>query len=280
MVTEIDRVSKTYLNGKAMPLEALREVSLKIGPQEFVCLVGPSGCGKSTLLAIVAGLLPPTKGTVLFRNRAGDRRPATGMVFQDLGLFPWRTVFGNVSYGLEELRIPKGERKEIVKRLLQKFGLEGFENRYPHELSGGMKQRLAIARALAPGPSLLLMDEPLSSLDAQMRQKMQMELARIYEGESRSFLYVTHDIAEAVFLGDRVAVMSERPGSIMDVVEVPLGRPRTEQMRKSRLFHSLVATIGDILAWQRGPEGSPMDQRPSRFAHDLEGNLSAEPIGA
>lgn len=246
MLTSIERISKTYQNGKTEPLEALVEIRLDIGPNEFVSMVGPSGCGKSTLLSIVAGLLEPSSGRVVFQD-APPGKPTTGMVFQELGLFPWRTVGGNVGYGLEELRVPKKERKSRIKELLTMVGLEGFENRFPHELSGGMRQRTALARALAPEPALLLMDEPLSSLDAQTRQEMQTELSRLYERGGRSFLYVTHDVGEAVFLGDRVVVLSARPGRMLEVLRVELPRPRGQALRGEASFSRLVSHVEALL---------------------------------
>ncbi len=246
MFTHIEKISKTYKNGKAEPLGALMDISLDIGPSEFLCMVGPSGCGKSTLLSIVAGLLEPSSGRVVFRDITPGK-PPTGLVFQELALFPWRTVEGNVGYGLEELGMPKRERLERVRQLLAMVGLEGFQDRYPHELSGGMRQRTALARALAPEPALLLMDEPLSSLDAQTRQEMQKELSRLYERGGRSFLYVTHDVGEAVFLGDRVVVLSPRPGRVMEVLEVNLPRPRDHELRREASFNLLVSHVEALL---------------------------------
>lgn len=246
MLTRIEQISKTYQNGKTEPLRALGEIRLDVGPNEFVCMVGPSGCGKSTLLSIVAGLLEPSSGRVAFEE-VPPGKPPTGMVFQDLGLFPWRTVGGNIGYGLEELRVPRKERKGRVQELLKMVGLEGFEDRFPYELSGGMRQRTALARALAPEPALLLMDEPLSSLDAQTRQDMQMELSRLYERGERSFLYVTHDVGEAVFLGDRVVVLSPRPGRVLEILKVGLPRPRSQALRREIPFNSLVSHVEALL---------------------------------
>jgi NitT/TauT family transport system ATP-binding protein len=246
LLTRIEEVSKTYQNGRTEPLRALAGVSLELGPHEFVCMVGPSGCGKSTLLSIVAGLLEPSSGAVVFEG-AEPGRPPTGMVFQDLGLFPWRTVERNVAYGLEELHIGRAGRRARVRELISMVGLEGFENRFPHELSGGMRQRAAMARALATDPALLLMDEPLSSLDAQTRQEMQMELCRLYEAGGRSFLYVTHDVEEAIFLGDRVVVLSPRPGRVVEIIRVGLPRPRSHALRTQITFNSLVGQVGRLL---------------------------------
>ncbi len=246
MLTRIEHISKTYTNGKTQPLQALLEISLEIGPNEFVCMVGPSGCGKSTILSIVAGLLEPSSGYVTFQD-APQGKPPTGLVFQDLALFPWRTVEGNVGYGLEELGVPPKERKRRIRDLVCMVGLEGFQDRFPHELSGGMRQRAALARALAPEPALLLMDEPLSSLDAQTRQEMQTELSRLFERGERSFLYVTHDVGEAVFLGDRVVVLSPRPGRVMEVLRVEIPRPRSQSLRREVAFNSLVSQVEALL---------------------------------
>lgn len=247
MRTKIEDLHKIYANGKSAPVEALRGVNLEIGPSEFVSVVGPSGCGKSTLLMIAAGLVKPTSGRVIFLQETEKKRPSAGIVFQELALFPWRTVAGNISYGLEEMGIPRRERRERVCRLLEMMGLRGFENSYPHQLSGGMKQRVAIARAVAIEPSLLLMDEPLSSLDAITRQQMQMEIARIYEAGVMSFLYVTHDISEAVILADRLVVMSKRPGRILRILPVELPRPRTQDLRKCKTFLEIVSAATDLL---------------------------------
>jgi NitT/TauT family transport system ATP-binding protein len=259
MKTKIEDLHKIYSNGRSGPVEALRGVNLEIGSSEFVSIVGPSGCGKSTLLMIVAGLVEATSGRVIFLNERQERRPSAGIVFQELALFPWRTVAGNVSYGLEELGLPKKERKERIRKLLQMTGLEGFEDSYPHQLSGGMKQRVAIARAMATEPRLLLMDEPLSSLDAITRQQMQMELSRIYESGSMSFLYVTHDISEAIFLADKLVVMSKRPGRVLGTFSVELPRPRTQEVRKLKSFLELVAGVTDLLEkeWEPPPLESP-----------------------
>jgi NitT/TauT family transport system ATP-binding protein len=246
VLTRIEQISKTYQNGKTEPLRALAEIRLDIGPNEFVCIVGPSGCGKSTLLSIVAGLLEPSSGRVAFEG-VHPSKPPTGIVFQELGLFPWRTVGENVGYGLEELGVPKKERKGRIRELLSMVGLEGFENRFPHELSGGMRQRTALARALAPEPALLLMDEPLSSLDAQTRQDMQTELSRLHERGERSFLYVTHDVGEAVFLGDRVVLLSPRPGRVLEILQVELPRPRSQALRREIPFNSLVSHVEALL---------------------------------
>jgi NitT/TauT family transport system ATP-binding protein len=208
-----------------------------------VAVVGPSGCGKSTLLNIMAGLLSPSSGRVFFEGIKNQSQPQTAVVFQDLALFPWRTVFRNIVYGLEEQRLPKRDQAAIAEKFVRLVGLQGFENNYPHQLSGGMKQRVSIARALAVDPLLLLMDEPFSALDAQTRLLMQYELSRIWEETHKSFLYITHNIEEAVFLADRVVVLSRRPGRILDQLRIDLPRPRPEHLMTEKHFGEYVDRI-------------------------------------
>jgi NitT/TauT family transport system ATP-binding protein len=239
----IDHVSKVYIDRQGEATEALRDIHFDIGENEFVVVVGPSGCGKSTLLNIIAGLLGSTSGQVIFEGIRTDSRPHTAVVFQDFALFPWRTVLRNVVYGPEELGLEKAEQLEIAKKYITMVGLQGFENKYPHQLSGGMKQRVSIARALANDPLLLLMDEPFSALDAQTRTLMQYELSRIWEETRKSFLYITHHIQEAVFLGDRVVVLSKRPGRILDIVQIDLPRPRGEHLIAEKKYLEYVDAI-------------------------------------
>jgi NitT/TauT family transport system ATP-binding protein len=220
----VQRVGKTFLTRGAKDgaeFVALHEVTLDVAAGEFVSLVGPSGCGKSTLLDLLAGLTPPSSGRLLL-----DDEPITGpgldrgIVFQQYALLPWRTALGNVEFGLEAKRLPRRERRELARYHLDVVGLTGFEGRYPHELSGGMKQRVAIARSLAYDPGVLLMDEPFAALDAQTRDLLQEEVLRIWQRTGKTILFVTHGIDEAVYLGQRVAVMSARPGRIKTVVDV------------------------------------------------------------
>ena len=236
MKAVIDNISKSFNNPDGTVFNALQSISLTISEGEFVAVVGRSGCGKSTLLNIVAGLLSATEGEVVFEDLASDDRPLTSVVFQDLALFPWRSVKKNITYGLEEQKVSSRMRDARATELIELVGLEGFEEHYPHQLSGGMKQRAAIARALAVNPELLLMDEPFSALDAQIRMDMQLELSRIYETTGQSFLYITHYIPEAVFLADRVVVMGGRPGRIQSIVSVDLPRPREEKVKVSPDF--------------------------------------------
>lgn len=229
-------------------IEALGGVNLDIKEREFLAITGPSGCGKSTFLEIVAGLIKPTSGRIyidgkLINGPDHDR----GIVFQGYALFPWRTVTGNVAYGLEEKGIPEQKREEICREYISLVGLSGFENHYPYQLSGGMKQRVAIARALAYNPDILLMDEPFAALDAQTREVLQGEVLRIWNETKKTVLFVTHNIEEAVFLADRVAVMSARPGVINCIVEVPLSRPRLEEHRISQEFMKIRQEVGRLV---------------------------------
>ena len=224
-------------------IHALDDVSLSVGPGEFVCLLGPSGCGKSSLLRIVAGLTKPTRGAVRI-ERAGDAdRPLTAMVFQDYALLPWRNVLANVLIGPENRGLPRAERERLGRDVLAKVGLSTFARAYPHQLSGGMKQRVSIARALANDPEVLLMDEPLAALDAQTRLLMQEELMRIWATTGKTVLYVTHSIEEAILLGDRVVLISARPGRVKATFDVELPRPRTLEMRTEPTFVRLEAAI-------------------------------------
>ncbi len=239
----IDHISKIYIDRRGERTEALRDIHFSIEENEFVVVVGPSGCGKSTLLNIVAGLLSSTSGQVIFEGARTDSKPHTAVVFQDFALFPWRTVLKNIVYGLEERGVKKEEQFQIAQRYIALVGLQGFENKYPHQLSGGMKQRVSIARALANDPLLLLMDEPFSALDAQTRTLMQYELSRIWEETHKSLLYITHNIQEAVFLGDRVVVLSRRPGTILEIIRIELPRPRGEHLTLEKKYLEYVDAI-------------------------------------
>ncbi|MBI2016078.1 MAG: ABC transporter ATP-binding protein [Candidatus Rokubacteria bacterium] len=247
MRVAVERVSKTYADRRGASVEALRDVSLTVDAEEFVALLGPSGCGKSTLLALVAGLLAPSAGAIYFEGDLPPGRAATAMVFQEFALFPWRTVQANVEFGLEEAGLPAAARAARARDLIQLTGLAGFEARYPHQLSGGMRQRVGIARALAVDPAVLLMDEPFSALDAQTRQLMQEELLQIWERTRTTILYVTHNIQEAVYLADRVVVLSRRPGSVLATVPVGLARPRAEAMLGAPAFIAAADRIWSLI---------------------------------
>jgi len=229
-VLAADEITVTYL-GQQGSLEALEGVSLQVGAGEFLCIVGPSGCGKSTLLRVLGGLVRPTSGSVCLAGEllTAPRRQI-GFVFQKANLMPWRTVLRNVTLPLEVRGLKAEEAGQQARELLQLVGLEGFENAYPHELSGGMEQRVAIARALIHDPAILLLDEPFGSLDALTRENMNLELLRIWQAKRKTVVMVTHSIQEALFLADRILVMSSRPGRIEATVAVPLPRPRRLEM--------------------------------------------------
>ncbi len=223
----VDGVSKHYSSAQE-PVRALEDVSFAVDPGEFVCIVGPSGCGKTTLFRIIAGLESATDGTASLDGEPVDGPgPELGVVFQEYLLFPWRTVAGNVGFGLEKQDLTATARDERVRRLLSLVGLEGFGDSYPKELSGGMKQRVAIARALAVDPELLLMDEPFGAVDAQTREMLQDELLEVWHETGKTILFVTHDVEEAITLADRIVVMDSEPGRVREVVDVDLERPRS-----------------------------------------------------
>ena len=205
---------------------ALADVSLAVAVNEFVCIVGPSGCGKSTLLRIIAGLETPTTGQVRFEGEHAGHRIRGGLVVQEHGTFPWMSVVDNVAFGLKLEGVPQRERRARAAAFLERVGLSAFANHYPHELSVGMRQRVGIGRAIVVDAPLLLMDEPFGALDAQTRRRMQGELLGIWASDRRTVVFVTHDIDEAVLLGDRVIVMSGRPGRILADIAVPFARPR------------------------------------------------------
>ena len=227
--------------GSLGAVEALRDVDLSVREGEFFSLIGPSGCGKSTLLGLAAGLRAPSAGTVLVRDLPMDRpRPETiAIVFQEYSLFPWRTVLGNIEVGLEFRGVPAGGRRERALRYLRMVGLEAFAEAIPRQLSGGMKQRVAIARALALETPVVLLDEPFGALDEQKRTVLGEEVSRLFATAGKTVLLVTHSLAEAVFLSDRIAVMSGRPGRIREVVEVAAPQPRTPEFMTSKVFHDL-----------------------------------------
>jgi NitT/TauT family transport system ATP-binding protein len=231
---EIDRVEKYYTksvhkSGDTERVHALRDVSLTVEHGEFVSLLGPSGCGKTTLLKALDGLVPIEGGQIRVNGEAisGPGRDRA-FVFQNFGLFPWRNVFGNVVFPLEAAGRPKAEREEIAKGYIEMVGLTKFIEHHPHELSGGMQQRVGIARALAVDPQILLMDEPFGALDAQTRELMQVELLGIWAQTGKTVVFVTHSVDEAIFLSQRIAVFTPHPGTIKELLTVPFGYPRTE----------------------------------------------------
>jgi NitT/TauT family transport system ATP-binding protein len=222
---QCSEISKTFIS-RSGEVIALQAVDFLVNEEEFVCIVGPSGCGKTTLLKIIAGLIQPTSGQIIYSEQPRNGQLHSAMVFQEQGLFPWMTVQDNVAFGLETQGAQRNERRRMARDFLTKVGLAAFVNNYPHELSGGMRQRVAILRAFLANPQILLMDEPFGALDSQTRLVMQEELLRIWRDHRKTVVYVTHDIEEAILLGDRVLVMSGRPGRIRQDIQIPLERPR------------------------------------------------------
>jgi NitT/TauT family transport system ATP-binding protein len=224
---EYENVGKQFLTTRGETIVAIKDFSLRVEAGEFICLLGKSGCGKTTVLRMTAGLDPSTSGSITLNGkRISDPNPKVGVVFQEDRLFPWRTIQKNVEFGLELAGLKRQGRREKALHYLDLVGLSGFANAHPHELSGGMKQRAAIARALVNEPEILLMDEPFGALDAQTRMQMQEELMRICAKEQRTVVFVTHGVDEAVFLADRVVVLTPSPGRIEEIVKVDVPRPR------------------------------------------------------
>jgi len=238
-------VTRTFPGqGRTGPTLALQPTDVTVAPGEFVAILGPSGCGKSTLLRIVAGLDRPTGGSVTLNGRpVTGPGPDRGMVFQSYTLFPWLTVEQNIRFGLRERGLPEAQQREIAARFIARTGLRGFENHWPRQLSGGMQQRTALARALANDPEILLLDEPFGALDHQTRELMQELLLEIWEADRKTVLFVTHDIDEAVFLANRVLVMSARPGRIKAELPIPLPYPREWTVKTTPEFGRLKAQL-------------------------------------
>lgn len=237
---EIQNISKVFKTGTGRSVQythALDKINFNMDQGEFYCIVGPSGCGKSTLLRIVDGLIKPNGGQVTIDGRP-VKEPGfdRGMVFQQFNLLPWRTAVGNVEFGLEMRGVGKSERRQRAQKYVEMVGLHGFEKHYPAQLSGGMQQRVGLARALAIEPEILLMDEPFGALDAQTREVMQNELLRIWSVDRRTAMFVTHDIDEALYLADKIVVMSNRPGAVKEIIDVPFERPRDELLRSTPEF--------------------------------------------
>lgn len=234
---ELRNVRKVFSSNGKPDFVAIDDITISAPEGEFLVLVGPSGSGKSTLLDLVGGLTTPTSGEILL-----DGRPITGpgldrgVVFQQYALLPWRTARGNVEFGLEAKGIARQQRRAIAEEYLALVGLAGFGEHYPHELSGGMKQRVAIARSLAYDPEVLLMDEPFAALDAQTRESLQDELLRIWKATGKTILFITHGIDEAIYLGNRVAVLSERPGRIKEILPISIDRDADDDLRSSEQF--------------------------------------------
>jgi NitT/TauT family transport system ATP-binding protein len=244
----VERLTKRYWRD-SRELLALSDICLSVEDGEFMAIVGPSGCGKTTLLNIIAGLLPYEQGSV---SIDGQRVEGPGIdravVFQNSSLLPWRTVLGNVRYGMElQKRFDKSTMQQRCEHFIRLVGLSGFERHYPSELSGGMQQRVNLARALAADPKVLLMDEPFAALDAQTREFMQAELLKIWSQAQKTVLFITHQINEAIYLADRVVVMSARPGAVKDVFRIPFGRPRTLSLKRDPRFLEIEDAIWQLV---------------------------------
>ncbi|MBV7576200.1 ABC transporter ATP-binding protein [Pseudomonas sp. PDM32] len=245
---QVDKVSLRYQKPDGGTFTALEEVSFEVPDQQFAVLVGPSGCGKSSLLYLTAGLAEPTSGEIYVGGQQVEGPGADrGMVFQSYTLFPWLTVRQNVEFGLKRRGMPAAQRKDIVDYYVNEVGLSGFADNYAKQLSGGMMQRVAIARALANDPQILLMDEPFGALDSQTRLQMQQLLLRVWGNSKKTVLFVTHDIDEAILLGDRVYVMGARPGRIKQILDVPIERPRNLDMVMERSFIEMKREIFGLL---------------------------------
>jgi NitT/TauT family transport system ATP-binding protein len=241
----VDGVVKSFRSKRAN-VHALGPIDLQVGRGEFVCIVGPSGCGKSTLLRIIAGLTPPSEGSVRLSVASDAVRPSA-IVFQDYGIFPWKSVLDNVALALQMQGVGRREARPRARELCDRFGLAQFVDAYPKQLSGGMRQRVSIARALAAEPEVLLMDEPFAALDVQLRSLMQEELLRVWEADGRTVVFVTHSLEEAILLGDRVIVMSRRPGRVLADVRVPLERPRPTDVSAHAEYWELRNELWELL---------------------------------
>lgn len=247
-VLTAESITKVYHVDGAPDVLAVHDLTLEIAEGEFVCIIGASGCGKSTLLNMFAGFSRPTSGRILLRGEPiTGIEPRCGMVFQSYALFPWKTVRGNVEFGLKMKGVPAAQRRETAEYFIELVKLTGFADRYPTELSGGMQQRVTLARILAADPEVLLMDEPFAALDAQTRDLLQSELLRIWEQINTTVVFVTHAIDEAIYLADRVVVMTARPGLVKEIVEIDLPRPRELDLRNSPEFNHYRQQVWEAL---------------------------------
>ena len=273
----IDRLSKRYwFEREARDIPALVDLSLSLQDGEFVAVVGPSGCGKTSLMNIVAGLLPYDEGSVSIDGKKVDGPGVDrAVVFQHSSLLPWRTIAGNVRYGMEmQRRFDAATMKDRTDRFIKLVGLNGFENHYPSELSGGMQQRVNLARALAADPVVLLMDEPFAALDAQTREFMQAELLKIWAKAQKTVLFITHQINEAVYLADRVIVMSARPGRVKGVFPVPFSRPRGLELKRDPKFLELEDAIWKLIEEEAGNLGIAADEDNEKPLTPFVGGVS------
>jgi NitT/TauT family transport system ATP-binding protein len=261
MKLECRHLSKIFGEG-SNATRAIADISFETTEGEFLCILGPSGCGKTTLLKIIAGLIEPTSGEVIYNGKSSDG-PLNSMVFQEHGVFPWMNVIDNVAFGLEMRGVPRKERYDRSIDFLKRVGLAQYAMRNPHELSVGMRQRIAIARAFVNNPEILLMDEPFGSLDAQTRLILQDELLKIWSDHKKTVIFVTHDIDEAILLGDRVLVMTSVPGTIREVITVGIDRPRDLQIESTREFLDMRMKIWNIIR-------SEVEKTMTGDHHDVE----------
>lgn len=245
MMIECNGVTKTFTTDSRDPFVAVQDLDLHIARDEFITILGPSGCGKSTLLSMIAGFEEPTSGRLLVDGEpVSGPSPDKGVVFQEFALFPWMTVRRNIAYGLRERKVPKDQQRRIVDEMLNLVGLDHVADHFPRQLSGGLKQRVSLARVLANDPKILLLDEPFGALDEQRRMQLQDELLRIWEQDRKTALFITHSIEEAVVLGDRVVVMSAHPGRVKAIIDVDLDRPRD---RNSDEFNAVRRRVAEEL---------------------------------
>jgi NitT/TauT family transport system ATP-binding protein len=247
-ILKAEHVTRTFSIGRGPDVVAVQDFSLEVEMGELVCLLGASGCGKTTMLNMFAGFIQPTEGRVLLHGEPITRiEPRCGVVFQSYALFPWQTVQGNVEFGLRMRRVPAAERRRRAAHFISLVKLQGFERHYPVELSGGMQQRVTLARILAADPEVLLMDEPFAALDAMTRQEMQEELLRIQEASRKTVVFITHSIDEALILADRIVVMSARPGRVKAILENTLPRPRHVSIQLSPDYAALKAQVWGLV---------------------------------
>lgn len=243
-ILSAEAVTKTFSFRHGMAVTAVENLSLDVQEGEFLCLLGASGCGKTTMINMFAGFIQPTSGRVLLRGQPITKiEPRCGMLFQSYALFPWKTVQSNVEFGLKMKGVPRQERRDIAQRFIEMVKLAGFENHYPSELSGGMQQRVTLARILAADPEVLLMDEPFAALDAMTRQIMQEELLQIQEQSKKSIVFITHNIDEALVLADRIAILSARPGRLKTIIENTLPKPRHVSVQLTPAYTELKSLV-------------------------------------
>lgn len=279
----IEKLSKKFAFDKdGISIQVLQDLSFSLSANEVLGIIGPSGCGKTTILYIIAGFISYDSGGVYHDGELiTSPSPQRTVIFQEYGLFPWMTAEENIKFGLRAKGISKSKRNDIVDRLIELVHLIGFENKYPHQLSGGMKQRVGIARALAPDPEVVLMDEPFASLDSLTREIMQEETLRIWEETKKTFLLITHSIEEAIFLSDRVLIMTARPGRVKEIVSVELPRPRTQEIKRDTHFLKLKSYISQSLREEtlKGIEGMGIRLTKVLGRIGLEGDLDKKEVG-